>query len=161
MLFTYTDTLLFDHWWINNFECGWKKKQFSCIDTIISDYLSVACVFPLLTGPGEPVTLWRLSVLSLLQLLCTISPVPRPTCGVQNGFQSLYKHPQSGLPHLPDDSFISSSCGWWWIEISCLWFANATQNRQEELSGRSWSWLQLRRVTKRAKILTWGRLLLL
>lgn len=113
----------------------------------------------MVAGPGEPFTLWRLSLLSLLQLLCTISPVLHPASAVQSGFQTLCKRPRPGLCNLSDDIFICFSCGWWWTAESRLWFANATQNRPE--IGRRWNWLQSRRVKKGMKILIWEHLLLL
>lgn len=113
--------------------------------------LFFVCIFFLLTGPGEPFTLWRLSVLSLRQRLSA----------VQSGFQSLPKCPQAGLLHLADNIFIRSSRGWRWIEILHPRFANATQNGADELTGQSWNWLQSRQVTNREEILTWEELLLL
>lgn len=62
----------------------------------------------ILTGPDEPFTLWRLSVLPLLGPRCRVGPLPRPTGWVQSGFQSLPKCPQPRFPLLSDYVFIYS-----------------------------------------------------
>lgn len=94
---------------------------------------------PLLTGHGEPLPVWRLSVLSLLQLLCSVGPVFRPAAVGHSGLQSLSGRPQPELLPLSHDAFLSSCSRW--IEISRPRVLTATGNRPEWLGGRSWSWL--------------------
>lgn len=113
---------------------GSWQSQLCVGSTDLSSDLSLNNSWCLLcpTGPAEPLTPRRLPVLSLLQPVCSISPVSAPSNELQTEF-----HPEPELLlHLSSDTVICCPCGWCWTEISHARFNESAQTRPDWSRGR-------------------------